>query len=143
MSDNNVRAPNNRGELIGCVKWFNNKEGYGFITIMSDGDRNGEDIFAHQSNIYPTTCGYRTLRTGEYISLNLSDEERPQAIDVTGVCGGPLMCDTELRLRNETSGRRSNRTHKRREPNTDQSRDRSGGGGGGGDGGDEDGWKKV
>ena len=108
MTDSNAtRTPSTRGELIGCVKWFNNKEGYGFVTIVSDGGRTGEDIFTHQSNIYPTTCGYRTLRAGEYISLNLSDEDRPQAIDVTGVLGGALMCDTELRLRNETSGHRS------------------------------------
>ena len=129
MSDNSVRVPTNKGQLIGCVKWFNNKEGYGFVTIMSDGDHKGQDIFTHQSNIYPVSCGYRTLRAGEYISLNLSDDERPQAIDVTGVLGGPLMCDTELRLRNESSSRRGNRGA-RRENKTKSSED-------------DDGWKNV
>ena len=120
---------------FGRVKWFNNKAGYGFCTVVGDegGDRVGEDIFVHQSNIYPATCGYRTLRAGEYVSLNLSDEQRPQGLDVTGVCGGPLMCDTELRLRNETSSRHPNRTNRRRPNKSKESSDN----------GDEDGWKQV
>ena len=36
--------------LIGQVKWFNNKAGYGFITV-SDGENAGKDIFAHFSTI--------------------------------------------------------------------------------------------
>ena len=129
------RTPENRGTLLGCVKWFNNKEGYGFVTIVSDGDSNGQDIFAHQSNIYPVTCGYRTLRAGEYISLNLSDEERPQAVDVTGVNGGPLMCDTELRLRNESSGHRGQNSQNGRRGNRRKQEQESSN--------DDDGWKKV
>ena len=36
--------------FTGRVKWFNNKAGYGFITI-TDGDRSGSDIFVHHSAI--------------------------------------------------------------------------------------------
>ena len=101
-TQNEDRTPAAPGSLIGHVKWFNNNDGYGFITIVSDGDNKNSDIFAHQSNIYPTTSGYRTLRPGEYVSLNLSEDERPQAIDVTGVGGGPLQCD---QARPRTTGR--------------------------------------
>lgn len=94
------RAPQSVGSLIGHVKWFNNQDGYGFITVVTGDSGVGEDIFVHQSNVYPTVSGYRTLRAGEYVSLNLSDDERPQALDVTGVNGGPLMCDTQITLRN-------------------------------------------
>lgn len=130
MSENSVRSPNAIGELLGCVKWFNNKDGYGFVTVVSDCDSNGSDIFVHQSNIYPTSSGYRTLRTGEYVSMNLSTENRPQAVDVTGVRGGPLMCDTELRLRNETTGRRAQASRSRGRRSSDH-------------GEPEDGWKHV
>ena len=132
MSDNSVRVPSAMGEMLGCVKWFNNKDGYGFITVVSACESNGSDIFVHQSNIYPTSSGYRTLRTGEYVSMNLSTEDRPQAVDVTGVRGGPLMCDTELRLRNETTGRRGQGqgSRRRRGQSSEQ-------------GEPEDGWKQV
>ena len=99
-TQNEDRTPAAPGSLIGHVKWFNNNDGYGFITIVSEGDNKNSDIFTHQSNIYPRTSGYRTLRPGEYVSLNLSEDERPQATDVTGVYGGPLMCDTQILLRN-------------------------------------------
>jgi hypothetical protein len=36
--------------LLGQVKWFNNKAGYGFITV-SDGEQAGKDIFTHFSSI--------------------------------------------------------------------------------------------
>ena len=34
--------------ITGRVKWFNNKAGYGFITI-TDGDRVGTDVFVHHT----------------------------------------------------------------------------------------------
>ena len=37
-------------QLTGRVKWFNNKAGYGFITV-TDGSRSGSDIFVHHSSI--------------------------------------------------------------------------------------------
>ena len=35
------------------VKWFNNRRGYGFLSIVSQ-ERRGEDIFVHQTNIAPS-----------------------------------------------------------------------------------------
>ena len=87
------------GDNLGRVKWFNSKLGYGFITTTLNGEE--VDIFVHQSNVRPNTSNYRTLREGEYISLNVSESgETRQAIDVTGVNGGPLNCDLERNIRN-------------------------------------------
>ena len=87
------------GDNLGRVKWFNSKLGYGFITTTLNGEE--VDIFVHQSNVRPNTSNYRTLREGEYVSLNVSKSgETRQAIDVTGVNGGPLNCDIERNIRN-------------------------------------------
>ena len=42
----------NAAQFLGCVKWFNNKRGYGFITYK-DGDSE-IDIFVHRG-IQPLT----------------------------------------------------------------------------------------
>jgi cold shock CspA family protein len=94
--------------FVGQVKWFNNRLGYGFITIVSPGDHNGEDIFVHQQHITPKTSDYRSLQQGEYVSFQLGTADANsdaaasenaggkhvnQAVKVTGVFGGALMCD--------------------------------------------------
>lgn len=82
------------GTLIGRVKWFRSKLGYGFITVWDETKSEEVDIFIHQSNIKTKHSQYRTLKEGEYVSLNRSvSDESQQATDVTGVHGGPLMCD--------------------------------------------------
>jgi cold shock CspA family protein len=94
---------------VGQVKWFNNRLGYGFITIISQGDRHNEDIFVHQQHITPKTSDYRSLQQGEYVSFQLGTADSSasgnaeassesakhinQAVNVTGVFGGTLMCD--------------------------------------------------
>lgn len=81
------------GEFTGSTKWFNDKLGYGFITIC-DGDDKGKDIFVHHSGINPLNSNYKTLRKGEYIQFNIVNGINGlQAVDVTGIKGGPLMCD--------------------------------------------------
>jgi cold shock CspA family protein len=86
------------GSHLGRVKWFNSRLGYGFITVTL-GDEE-MDIFIHQSNVRPNVSKYRTLREGEYVSLNVSEsQDTRQAIDVTGVNGGPLNCDLERNQR--------------------------------------------
>jgi hypothetical protein len=52
-------------------------------------------VFVHNSNVKPMLSTRCSLIKGEYVSLRLSDDGsgRPLAINVTGVCGGPLMCD--------------------------------------------------
>ena len=40
--------------MTGMVKWFNNKSGFGFITVCGDGEFGGKDIFVHYSSIRVT-----------------------------------------------------------------------------------------
>ncbi len=107
-SDANSTSAVPIGDHLGRVKWFNSKLGYGFIsTTLNNED---VDVFIHQSNVRPQQSRYRTLREGEYVSLNVSESgETRQAIDVTGVNGGPLNCDLEHNMRNNRRERRSNK----------------------------------
>lgn len=83
--------------LTGRVKWFNNKAGYGFVTI-TDGDRSGTDIFVHHSAILVSNQQYKYLVQGEYIEFGLVKVENSthefQAAEVGGIKGGKLMCET-------------------------------------------------
>ena len=56
--------------FIGRVKWFNNKAGYGFVTI-TDGSRAGSDVFVHHSSIKVDSEQYKYLIQGEYVEFNL------------------------------------------------------------------------
>lgn len=68
--------------LIGSVKWFNAKAGYGFITRRDT----GEDIFIHHSGIGRKNPRHaiKSLGDGELVEFNLS------ATNVTGVGGRPV-----------------------------------------------------
>jgi CspA family cold shock protein len=83
--------------LIGRVKWFNNKAGYGFITV-TDGDRSGTDVFVHHSAIMVENQQYKYLVQGEYVEFSdvaaTSGPHEYQASGVAGVKGGKLMCET-------------------------------------------------
>jgi len=82
--------------FIGRVKWFNNKTGYGFITI-TDGQRSGNDIFVHHSAIN-VEGQYKYLVQGEYVEFSIVDTATEkhdcQAANVSGIKGGKLMCAT-------------------------------------------------
>ena len=57
----------------GIVKWFDEKKGYGFITV--DG---GKDAFVHHSNIEGT--GFKTLVEGQKVTLEVTQGAKgPQA----------------------------------------------------------------
>ena len=88
--------------LVGQVKCFNNKAGYGFITV-SDGDYSGKDIFVHYSTISVTNSQYKYLLQGEYVEFTLSkssgETHEYQAGGVTGIKGGLLMCETRRSTR--------------------------------------------
>lgn len=84
--------------ITGRVKWFNNKAGYGFITI-TDGDRTGTDVFVHHTRVIVESEQYKYLVQGEYVEFELSQIEDDakhefQASNVRGVRGGKLMCET-------------------------------------------------
>lgn len=88
--------------VLGCVKWFNNKAGYGFITVS---DPTTRDIFVHHSSIQVNQSQYRYLVQGEYVELTVSSVENDthefQAANVRGVNGGKLMCETRNEMRSE------------------------------------------
>lgn len=90
----------------GRVKWFNNKTGYGFITV-TDGPKDGTDVFVHHSAVRVSSEQYKYLVQGEYVDFSLSDTKTEQhefqADDVCGVKGGKLMCET----RNESRALRT------------------------------------
>ena len=92
--------------LIGKVKWFNNKAGYGFITLK-DGD-DMRDIFVHYSAIRVTNSQYKYLIQGEYIEFDLEKSSdgphEVKAVNVTGVKGGELMCETRHSVRPVRNG---------------------------------------
>lgn len=91
--DEMVEESDNVVKYIGQCKWFSDKLGYGFLTIC-DGDKKGTDIFAHHSGIKPLNSNYRTLKKGEYIQFTvINGMNGLQAIDITGINGGALMCD--------------------------------------------------
>lgn len=87
--------------LIGKVKWFNNKAGYGFITLKEGED--ARDIFVHYSAIRVTNSQYKYLVQGEYIQFDLEKStdgpHEVKAVNVTGVKGGELMCETRHSVR--------------------------------------------
>ena len=107
---------NNTTETFrGRVKWFNSTRGYGFITNL-DKD---EDTFVHHSGISPTVECWKTLTPGEYVeySLDTDDDGKSQATSVTGIAGGPLLCETsstrQTRDGDDSGDRRSNRIQRR------------------------------
>ena len=99
----------------GRVKWFNNKAGYGFITVIDGpnvGDKVGLDIFAHHSAICVSEEQYKYLVQGEYIEFTLSSVESNQdyqwqATNIKGMKGGKLLCET----RNENRTSTTKKTH--------------------------------
>ncbi len=104
--------------MTGNVKWFNNKAGFGFITGC-DGEYKGKDIFVHYSSILVENSQYKYLVQGEYVDFDLvrldSDKHEFHAVNVSGVKGGPILCETRVNL---TDTRKSYQTTKETEPVT-------------------------
>lgn len=90
-------STDNVSRVVGRVKWFNNKAGYGFITV-TDGEKIGTDIFVHHSAVNVDGQQYKYLVLGEYVEFSLtasdSDKYEFQASNVSGIKGGKLMCET-------------------------------------------------
>jgi len=88
--------------LIGIVKWFNNKTGYGFISY------NDEDIFVHHQQLNVQNNQYKYLVQGEYVHFVKKEltegRHKVMASSVTGINGGPLMCETRQRAKEAHEG---------------------------------------
>ena len=105
MSGTTTDSSSFSGErVLGRVKWFNNRAGFGFISVL-EGDKNGEDVFTHHSGISVESEQYKYLVQGEYVEFELrasDNEEHPyQAGNVRGVKGGLLMCETRMAMRRD------------------------------------------
>ena len=88
----------------GVCKWFNNKQGFGFLTVL-DGDKKGQDVFVHHTKLSVDGELYKYLTQGEYVWFTLanseSDKHEFQAENVRGVCDGELMCEVRNRIQRE------------------------------------------
>lgn len=128
-----MSATNTDTTYQGRVKWFNNKTGYGFITIIDSidvGDKIGTDIFAHHSAICVSDEQYKYLVQGEYVEFSISHVDTTtdykfQATGIHGMKGGKLLCETKNEIRSSMPPRIRN-TQNRREP---RQQSRSGGSG--------------
>lgn len=112
MSSDN---PTESESVIGTVKWFNNKSGYGFITA-TQGDKKGEDVFVHHSAIETTEDQYKYLVQGEHVEFSWNDtgdeEHKWTAANVKGVNGGDLMCETRNKTKKEHNSQSNGRNKK-------------------------------
>ena len=101
-------------KMAGCVKWFNMKTGFGFLTVVRGGGSGelkvGSEVFVHHSNIKVQEEQYRFLVQGEYVEFDVSNvangQHSCQATNVTGMFGGKLMCETRNDARQSSSGGR-------------------------------------
>lgn len=102
----------------GRVKWFNNKAGYGFITVVStpsDSEvEKNTDVFAHHSSIQVSEEQYKYLVQGEYVQFSLSSmdnsDHKFQAQSVSGIGGGQLLCETRNEVRASAPRRPASRS---------------------------------
>lgn len=97
MSSDSSATTSTADRFTGRVKWFNNKAGYGFITV-TDGPRSGSDIFVHHSSLGVSGEQYKYLVQGEYVEFEIvavqGGVHETQAGNVSGIKGGKLMCET-------------------------------------------------
>jgi len=83
--------------VLGLVKWF--QGGFGFVTNFDT----QEDVFVHHTSVTTTVDCWKLLYPGEYVyfSVGTMEDGKSQAVNVTGVRGGPLRCETLSLLRQE------------------------------------------
>lgn len=63
--------------MIGKVKWFDNKKGYGFI--LTD---DGHEVFVHYTGIVAE--GFKSLSEGQTVEYEIgSNDKGVQAVNVT------------------------------------------------------------
>ena len=98
--------------VVGQVKWFNAKAGFGFVTVGS------EDVFVHHSEIQVLKEQFRYLVEGEYVELTVTKkagEEKRQGSEIRGIGGGRVMCEVRAAASEATSDYKASREPEVRE----------------------------
>jgi cold shock CspA family protein len=138
MSTINEDTNNYASQTIyfGQCKWFNNKSGYGFISMSDTNDLENpsKDIFVHYTNINSKdTSSYKALQSGEYVQFNITDcnnsssstddvettienntnnniptNIREQAVNISGIYGGKLLNEYRNSMVKETTDDENN-----------------------------------
>lgn len=116
----NVSVDSSASRHVGCVKWFDNRKGFGFINNLS----NNSEVFVHHTGLNSKESCFRTLFPGEYIEYHLYHDEqsnRDYAVNVTGVQGGSLLCENtgtrlSVRRQHENNGNSTRPAREQREP---------------------------
>ena len=113
-----------RENVEGKVKWFNSRAGYGFITVISEGEHLDEDIFVHHSGLSVKGEQYKYLVQGEYVEFVLTETNdtthKFQADSVTGIKKNVLMCETRNLLSKRTNTNQSVPKKRRYTKNSDE-----------------------
>jgi cold shock CspA family protein len=83
---------------IGYVKWFNKKQGFGFIHVLN-GQHKDQDIFVSPGNSAAVLQnGYKYLIQGEYVEFvvesALKENHKFHAVDITGILENNILCHT-------------------------------------------------
>ena len=115
----------NTERVLGLVKWF--QGGFGFVTNFDT----QEDVFVHHTSVTTTVDCWKMLYPGEYVyfSVGTMEDGKSQAVNVTGVRGGPLRCETLALLRQERDEyNRENRTEDQESGSTRNTSGRNRGG---------------
>jgi len=114
MSVEASAAPTNATtpKVLGCVKFFDKRPGFGFgfISVLKNDEVpefSNKDVFVHYSGIRVENQQYKYLVKGEYVEFYIAPvnkpmaegeavnvEEKFNAIEVRGIQGGKLMCET-------------------------------------------------
>jgi cold shock CspA family protein len=105
LEDKGVTIPNDFecGKIyFGRCKWFNSKNGYGFITLKN-AEQKEYDIFVHHHSIRVSNEQYKYLILGEYVQFKIittnNTKHKYYADDICGINGGKLMCETQKEFR--------------------------------------------
>ena len=117
MSSNDVVTQ--AEHLTGRVKWFNNKAGFGFISV-TDGDKSGSEIFVHHTALDVENQQYKYLVQGEYVEFKLGksagNNHEFQAVNVHGIKNGKLMCETRREFKLARSNYKTDKVEVTEEP---------------------------
>ncbi len=130
MDSENVKCFNlGPYRVVGRVKWYDFDKAMGFIQELNERGEPIQDVFVHKSELRPSNAPYHVskLITGEIVEFEKKPpqegKKQDQAINVTGFCNGPLMCDFgQVEMSNYTyyhSRKRKNKAKKYNDDSTD------------------------